>query len=148
MTEFDTGCTPEPDRVIVDGELLASLLTVVLPFKVPVDYGVNVTFNVVVCPGFRMSPLEVPLTVYPAPETLTFEMVTLEFPAFVKVTPRVLLLPILTLPNDRLDELAFSSRVAAVTVNIAALLVVLPALLVTTTVNCALLSAVVVAGVV
>jgi hypothetical protein len=76
-------------------------------------------------------------------------MVTLEFPAFVKVTLCVLLLETLTLPKLRLFVLEFSMRVVgAVTLNEAALLVTEPAALLTTTVNCAALSEAAAAGVV
>jgi hypothetical protein len=60
----------------------------------------------------------------------------------------VLPLDTFTLPKFKDDELELSRNVAALTVSIAMLLVALPALLLTTTVNCALLSAVVSAGVV
>ena len=90
-----------------------------------------------------------PLAVYPAPETLTFEIVTFAVPPFVKVTGRMLLLPMLTFEKFRLAWLALRINVpAAATVSVAALLVTLPTLLVTVTVNCEPLSAVVVAGVV
>src|SRR4029077_11972972 len=80
---------------------------------------------------------------------VTFEMVTSEFPPFVKITGRALLLPILTFEKFKLVWLALRIKVpAAFTVSVAALLVTLPALLVTVTVNCAPLSEVVVAGVV
>jgi hypothetical protein len=58
------------------------------------------------------------------------------------------LLDTFTLPKLKLVELEFSSDVDAVTVSVAALLVALPALLLTVTLNFALLSAVVSAGVV
>jgi hypothetical protein len=89
-----------------------------------------------------------PLAEYPAPDILTFEIVTLEFPPLVKVTGRMLLLPILTLEKFKVVWLGLNVAVAAVTVSVAALLVILPATLVAVTVNCAPLSAVVVAGVV
>jgi hypothetical protein len=60
----------------------------------------------------------------------------------------VLLLEMLTLPKDKLIELLFRSEAAASTVRTASLLVALPALLLTTTVNCAALSELFVAGVV
>lgn len=85
---------------------------------------------------------------YPAPEMVTLEIVTFEFPPLVKITGRMLLLPILTLEKLRLVLLALRMSVAAVTVSVAALLVMLPELLVTVTVNCSLLFPVVVAGVV
>ena len=89
-----------------------------------------------------------PLAAYPAPERETFEIVTLEFPLFVNVTGRLLLLPIFTLEKFKLLRFALSMAVTAVTVSVAALLVTLPAAFVIVTVNCAPLSADVVAGVV
>lgn len=85
---------------------------------------------------------------YPAPETVTFDIVTLEFPPLVKTTGRMLLLPILTLEKLRLVLLALRMSVAAFTVRVAGLLVMFPELLVTVTLNCSLLFPVVVAAVV
>jgi hypothetical protein len=133
---------------MVAGELVASLVTVTLPVKVPVAEGEKVTLSVAVCAGARICPVDTPLAAYPAPEMLTFEMVTFEFPAFVNVTLSVLVLPIVTLPKDKLVGLALSKTVEELTVSVAVLLVALPALLLTTTVNCAPLSDDVVAGVV
>ena len=59
-----------------------------------------------------------------------------------------MLLDTFTLPKLKEDELELRRSVEAFTVRIAALLVALPAVLLTATVNCALLSAVVSAGVV
>jgi hypothetical protein len=72
----------------------------------------------------------------------------LEFPAFVNVIGKLLLLPIFTLEKFKLAWLAFRIAVAADTVSVAGLLVTLPAAFVTVTVNCAPLSADAVAGVV
>ena len=47
----------------------------------------------------------------PAPELLTWEIDTLEFPALVIVIPKTLLLPRGTFPNVKLDELAFNREV-------------------------------------
>src|ERR1700674_3875859 len=80
---------------------------------------------------------------------VTVDIVTFEFPPLVKITGRMLLPPILTFEKLRLVLLALRIKVAAAfTVSVAVLLVMLPALLVTVTVNCTPLSAVVVAGVV
>ena len=73
---------------------------------------------------------------------------TLEVPALVSVTFWLLLLETFTLPKFKAVELALRTSVAALTVSVAELLVALPALLVTVTLNCALLSEVVSAGVV
>lgn len=95
-----------------------------------------------------MSPEETPVALKPAPETVTFEMVMLEFPAFVSVTVFALLLETSTLPKLKDDELELRRSDEALTVNVAALLVTLPAPLLTVAVNCALLSPLVSAGVV
>jgi hypothetical protein len=107
-----------------------------------------VAVKVVDCPGLKICPVETPLTLNPAPEIVTFEIVTLEFPALANVMFRLLLVETFTLPKLNDDELALSRAVAAVTVSVAAVLVALPALLLTATLNCALLLEVVSAGVV
>jgi hypothetical protein len=146
-TECPVGCAPDPDREIVNGEEAASLATVALPNMLPAAAGANVTFKVAVCPGVNISPDEIPPAVNPAPETLRLEIVTVEFPALVKVTPCTLLPPVFTWPNGIVVRLAVRMNVAGTKVSVAALLVVLPALFVSTTVNCAPLSEAVVAGV-
>ena len=84
-TECVTGVTPVPDSEMLDGELVALLLTVMLPLADPFADGANVEASVVVCPGERMIPLALP-ELKPAPATRTCEIVTLEFPVFVSVT--------------------------------------------------------------
>ena len=148
VTECETGWIPVPEREIVADELVALLVTVTLPGRLPVAAGVKVTFSVAVCPGAKICPVVTPPAEYPAPERLTPETVTLEFPPLVKVTGRMLLLPRLTLPKLKLVVLGLSRNVAAFTVRVAALLVMFPAPLVMVTINCAPLSDVVVAGVV
>ena len=78
----------------------------------------------------------------------TFEIVTLALPPFVKLTGKMLLLPIFTLEKFKLAWLALSSNVEVVTVNVAVALVTLPTPLETVTLNCDPLSADVVEGVV
>src|SRR5437899_1512824 len=139
--------TPEPLSVMVAGELVAVLTTKTLPVTLPETAGANVTFMVVEAPGLRMSPIEMPLTLKPAPERVTLEMLTMEPPELVSVTDCVLLLPTFTFPKARLEALELSWP-GDVTVRVAALLVTLATELLTTTVNCAPLSELVVAGVV
>jgi hypothetical protein len=55
---------------------------------------------------------DAPLVLNPAPDTVTTEIVTFEFPVFVRVTPSELLLPTLTLLKFRLVGLALSRWVA------------------------------------
>ena len=148
VTECETSWTPVPEREIVAGELVALLVTVTLPVTLAAVAGVKVTFNVAVCAGVKICPVVTPLAVNPAPEMLTLETVTFEFPAFVNVTLSMLLLPMLTFAKPKLVVLALSRNVAAFTVRVAALLVTLPALFVTVTVNWSPLYEAVVAGVV
>ena len=119
-----------------------------MPATLPVAAGAKVTFKVDVCPGVRIAPADTPLGLKPAPEMLTFEIVTSELPEFVSVTARALLEPVFTFPKPKLVGLALSNRVTAFTVSVAALLLTLPAELLTTTVNCAPASAIEAAGVV
>jgi len=137
-----------PLSEIVVGEFVALLVIVTLPVALPLPAGANVTFIVAV-PGARICPVETPLGVKPAPETLMFEMVTLEFPEFVSVTGSTLLLPVVTLPKLKLDGLAPSSIVAVgFTVSVAAALVIDPTELLTLTLKLSPDCAVVVAAVV
>ena len=141
--------TPVPDRLIEAGEFDALLATVTLPVTLPVAAGAKVTFSVTISPGVMICPLETPVALKPAPEIVTLETVILELPEFVKFTLSVLLLPTFTLLKFRLVVLGMSAPgAAALTVSVATLLVTLPAELLTTTVNCAPLAAVVSAGVV
>jgi len=91
---------------------------------------------------------DMPVTLKPGPETLTFEIVALEVPELVRVALREPVLPVSMLPKFKLDGLTVNWVEALTTVSIAALLVALPAVLLTITVNCAPLLALVVAGVV
>jgi hypothetical protein len=81
---------------------------VAVPVRIPVAAGVKVAFSIAVCPGVKICPVDTPLAVYPAPEILTLEMVTFEFPVLVNVTPRRLLWPRPTFPKLRLVAFAAS----------------------------------------
>jgi hypothetical protein len=146
VLKFD--CTPVPLTEIVAGELVALLVTVTVPVTPPVDVGAKVTFKAADCPAARTVLEETLLVLTPAAEALTPEIVMLELPVFLSVTPRVLVEPVSMLPKLKLVGLAVSARVEALTVSVAALLVTLPRLLLTATVNNSPLSALVVAGVV
>jgi hypothetical protein len=64
-------------------------------------------------PAVNVSPELTPLTVKPAPETFTEDIVTPEFPVLIKAALKSLLLPTFTLPKLRLDVLNVSSCVPA-----------------------------------
>jgi hypothetical protein len=85
-----------------------------LPVELPAAKGANVASNVADCPGARISPAETPLAEKEAPDRLTFDKVTLEFPAFVSVTDDAPLFPIATFPKLNVDVLAVRSALAAV----------------------------------
>jgi hypothetical protein len=136
-TEWFTTATPIPESVMVSGELVALLATWTLPVTLPAAAGVNVVDKLVVCPGFKITP-ETPVALNPAPVTLTLEIVTAAVPALVSVTVCVPVAATFTLPKLTEETLELSNSVeAAVTVKVAGLLVALPALLETVTVNCA-----------
>jgi len=139
--------TPVPESEMVSGEFVALLATIILPVALPAAAGAKVAVRVAVCPGVKIIP-ETPVALKPAPDTLTLEIVMLEFPAFVSVTDCALLFGKVTLPKFKEDALELRRRVEAATVSVAGLLVALPAALLTETVNVALLSADVSAGVV
>jgi hypothetical protein len=140
--------TPLPLREIVAGELLALLATETLPLALPEAVGAKVTLSVAVCPGVSVVFALTPLALYPVPLVLTPEIVTFEFPVFVRATLKTLLLPTFTFAKSRLVGLVPSTAVTVFTVSVAALLVAVPAEFVTTTRNVEPVSEVVVAGVV
>ena len=119
---------------IVSVAFEALLLIATLPATLPDADGANVTFSVADAPGLRMSPVEIPFAVNPAPEIETLETVTLEPPELVTVTACVLVLPTITFPKFKLELLGLS-RPSALTVSVAALLVVVPKELLTVMVN-------------
>jgi hypothetical protein len=128
--------------------LVALLLTITDPLAAPLVDGVNVTLIAVFCPGLRIKPAALPTALKPAPDTITWEIVTFEFPVLVNVTFFEPLLDMFTLPKFRLETLGLRRTVVAgATDRVAAALVALPAALLITTENAAPLSEVLVAGV-
>src|SRR3984885_15590198 len=103
--------TPVPEVLMVDGELVASLLIKTLPVTAPVVVGANCTVRVADWFGVNISPAVTPLVLKPAPVTVTPEMVTFALPLLVRATLSELLLPLLTLPKLRLEVLNPSTLV-------------------------------------
>jgi hypothetical protein len=95
------------------GEFVALLIKLMFPLTAPAAAGANWTETGTDWPAVKVSPELTPLTVKPAPETFTADIVTLEFPVFVKAALKSLLLPTFTLPKLRLDVLNVSSCVPA-----------------------------------
>jgi len=71
--------------------------------------------------GVKVVPEVTPLALKPAPETVTLEMLTFEFPVFVKVTLEEPLPPTFTLPKLRLVGFTPSRKVAAAPVPLRAI---------------------------
>ena len=93
------GCIPVPVREIVAGEFVALLTTVMLPARLPVEVGANVTLKEADWPAARLSGSVIPLVLKPVPVALTCEMETLEFPVLEIVTLFVALVPVVRLPK-------------------------------------------------
>ena len=92
------GCTPEPLRATVIGELDASVKTETLAEALPTDFGAKPSTTVAPCPGATVCGT-VSETVKLGLDTLTEFTVTLADPVFVRVTFWVAVLPTLTLPK-------------------------------------------------
>ena len=71
--------------------------------------------------GVKVVPELTPLALKPAPETVMLEMMTFEFPVFVKVALNKPLLPTFTLPKLRLVGFGVSRKVAATPVPLRAI---------------------------
>jgi hypothetical protein len=108
--------TPVPETLMVAGEFVASLAIETLPLTAPAVAGANCTVTVIDWFGVSISPAVTPLAPNPAPVTLTFEMVTLALPLFVRATLSELLLPTFTLPKLKLVVLRPSTFVDAMPV--------------------------------
>jgi hypothetical protein len=84
------------------------LATLTVPETAPAVVGLNMTVKVAVSFGATVTA-PMALAVKPVPLVVTPEIVTLEFPLFVSVTPSELLALTLTLPKLRLAGLGASS---------------------------------------
>jgi hypothetical protein len=104
--------TPAPARETEFGELLALLVIVAMPLALPVTLGANTTFICAVCPAAIVAPASPPVTLKPAPVTLTCATVMLEFPVFFTATPSELDPPTTSLPKFRLVVESEMDRVA------------------------------------
>ena len=98
---------------MVAGELLAVLVMVTLPERLPVVAGSNVTLNVVDCPAASVSGTVNPAALNPVPLSLICETVTLELPVLVTVTLCVVLVPVAMLPKLNDTGLAVSCKACA-----------------------------------
>src|SRR5437667_10549727 len=99
VTEWLTAAAPDPESEMARGELVALLVTVTLPERLPVVVGANVTLKEVDCPAARVTGSAKPVALNPAPLMLICETDTLELPVFARVTLCVPLAPVVMLPK-------------------------------------------------
>ena len=88
-----------PLKVIVTGELVALLTTVMVSERLPAEAGANLTLKDVDCPAARVAGSVIPLVLKPVPVALICEMETLEFPVFEIVSVWLAVEPVATLPK-------------------------------------------------
>jgi hypothetical protein len=138
---------PVPVSDIVCGLFGALSVRVSAPVRVPAAVGVNFTLIVQLAPAATVLP-QVPTPANPKSPLMLVVKVTVVVVLLVAVTNcPALLVPTAWLP--KVNEVGDRLKPAAeFTVSVAALLVALPVELLTTTLNCVPLSALVVAGVV
>jgi hypothetical protein len=150
MPRVRIAAIPVPLSATGGGELEALLTMETLPDTAPTEVGRKVTVIVVCCPAFTFKGNVNPLTVKKAePVSVTWVIVKVAVPVFLMIKAWDKLVPTTSFPKLMEGGLTWIAGAAAgFTVNVAALLVTVPAVFVTTTANVDPLSEVVVAGVV
>lgn len=96
------GATPLADKDIVSVGFDAFDVMVTVPLALPATWGANATENVVLCEGFSVTGVVIPLNVNPVPLMLACETVTAVPPVFVKATLADCVAPTTTLPKASL----------------------------------------------
>jgi len=102
------GAVPVPESGTVKAELEALDTTVMPPFTLAADCGVNTALKFTLAPGLSTTGTLTPLMLNPAPVAVACEMVTLDPPVLVSEFAKVTLLPTLALPKARLAGLEVS----------------------------------------
>ena len=97
-----------PESGTVKAELDALDTTVMPPFTLAADCGVNTALKGTVAPGLSTTGTLSPLMLNPVPVAVACEMVTLDPPVLVSEFAKVTLLPTLVLPKARLAGLEVS----------------------------------------
>jgi hypothetical protein len=99
---------PVPESETVKVELEALDTTVMPPFALAADCGVNTALKGTLAPGLRTNGTLSPLMLNPAPVAVACEIVTLDPPVLVSESVKVRLLPTWALPKARLAGLEVS----------------------------------------
>jgi hypothetical protein len=140
---------PVPLRLTAVGEVGALLTIEMVPDAAPANVGRKASVIVVCCPAFKFKGKVKPLMLKPAPDSVIWLTFNVPVPMFLMIKAWDNVLPTTTFPKLMDVELTWMAGAgAAVTVSVAAALVAVPAVFVTTARNVDPLSAVVVTGVV
>lgn len=102
------GDTPVPESATVTVGSDAFELILMLPLAAPAPAGFQLTFSVADCPGESESGSVRPLSENPLPFIAIDETVRPRRPEFVSFRERLCVLPVFTLPNERVVGLAES----------------------------------------
>jgi hypothetical protein len=97
-----------PESGTVKVELEALETTVMPPFTLTADCGVNTALKGTLAPELSTNGTLSPLMLNPAPVAVACEIVTLDPPVFMSEFAKVTLLPTLALPKARLAGLEVS----------------------------------------
>jgi len=108
ITGACAGAVPVPESETAKVELEALDITVMPPFTLAADCGVNTALKGTLAPGLRTKGTLNPLMLNPDPVAVACEIVTLDPPVFVSEFVKVTLLPTWALPKARLAGLAVS----------------------------------------
>ena len=108
-TACATGVNPDPETDTIVGELVALLTNDTDPVEFPAAVGAKLIVAVVLAPTATDLGKVIPLTLYPAAVTFAAEILTVAFPALVRVTDRLAVLPTATCPNVTLVGDAFNT---------------------------------------
>ena len=140
---------PVPLRLTEVGEVGALLTIETLPDAAPTNVGRKPAVIVVCCPAFKLKGRVKPLMLKPEPATVIWLTLNVAVPMFLMIKAWDKVLPRTTLPKLMdVEPTWIAGAGAAFTVSVAAALVTVPAVFVTTARNVDPLSAVVVAAVV
>jgi hypothetical protein len=149
MLSVRVAAIPVPLRLTEVGEVGALLTIEMLPVAGPATVGRKANVIVVCCPAFKFNGNVKPLTLKAEPDSAIWLIFNVAFPVFLMIKAWDNVLPATTFPKLMDVELTWIAGAgAAFTVSVAAALVTVPAVLLTTTANVDPLSEVVVTGVV
>jgi len=149
MLSVRVAAIPVPLRLTEVGEVGALLTIEMLPVAGPATVGRKAVVIVVCCPAFKFKGNVKPLMLKLAPDSVIWLTFNVAVPMFLMIKGWDNVLPATTFPKLMDVELTcMAGTGAAVTVSVAAALVTVPAVFVTTARNVDPLSAVVVTGVV